>query len=72
MDEGCGHVLRSELLRWYDKQRLGVRVWRDIEEHWQELSDGEAGPLMKLRGAGGFFLLRGNSVVPVAEDGDEE
>jgi hypothetical protein len=70
-DEGCAHVFRSSLLRWYEKQRLGIRVWRDIEEHWQELTGGEAGSLMKLSGAAGYFLLREDRMVAVGESDEE-
>jgi hypothetical protein len=75
MDEGCAHVLFSELYRWYGRQKLAARTWRDLEERWQEISEGELGPLyrIKVKGARGFFLLAGGDrIVLISDEAGEE
>jgi len=72
MDEGCSHVLRSELKRWFGKKKLAARTYRELEERWQEISEGEAGPLYRIRGAGGYFLLAGDRMALISEEVGEE
>jgi hypothetical protein len=72
MDEGCAHVLRSELYRWYGKKKLAARTYRDLEERWQEISEGDSGPLYRIWGAGGFFLLAGDRMGLISEEAGEE
>jgi hypothetical protein len=72
MDEGCVHVLRNELYRWYGRSKLAARTYRDLEERWQEISDGNEGPLQRIKGAGGFFLLAGERMAPISEEAGEE
>jgi len=72
MDEGCAHVLFSELYRWYGMRKLAARTWRDLEERWQEISDGESGSLHKIKGAGGLFLLAGDRMGLISDEAGEE
>lgn len=71
MNKGVTHVLDAELYLWYGVQRMAVRTWRDINTRWAELTEGNEeyyGKLMKIEGAGGKFLVAGNSVVPLIAD----
>lgn len=36
-DIGCAHITKNELKAWYDAERIGISVWRDINEKWIEL-----------------------------------
>jgi hypothetical protein len=72
MDEGCAHILKSELHRWYDKKKIAARTYRDLEERWQEISEGQSGPLHRVWGAGGVFLLASDRVQSLAEEPEEE
>ena len=72
MDDGCAHVIQKQLRRWYGRQRLTSTTWRDLEERWQEITDGEAGQLHRVWGSGGYFFLRGDKIKLIADEADEE
>lgn len=54
---GCSHFSWDELYRWYDVQKIAARTYRDLEARWQDLTEGEAGRLMKVEGRGGIFVF---------------
>jgi hypothetical protein len=40
-DVGCAEIFNSELLRWYDQQKVTRNVWRDLHDNWLELGEEE-------------------------------
>lgn len=62
---GAAHVLWNELYLWYGVQKIAARTLRDLSDRWHELTDGEHGALMKIDGAGGWFLVAENTVAAV-------
>ncbi len=54
---GCAHIDWQELYQWYGVQKLAARTYRDLEDRWQALTDGEDGNLMMVKGRGGIFLF---------------
>lgn len=71
-DQGCAHVLWSELYRWYGVQRIAARLNRDLESRWQDISEGKAGQLYRVKGGDGLFLFRGDRIKQISKDNDEE
>jgi hypothetical protein len=71
LDEGCAHVSRRELRRWYGK-KLAARTFRDIEQRWQEVSEGTEGPLYRIQGAAGYYLLAGDRMGLISDEVGEE
>jgi hypothetical protein len=53
---GVSHITWEELYLWYDVKKIAARTYRDLNERWRTLSDGEKGPLMKVEGRGGIFV----------------
>lgn len=70
-DEGCVYVLKSELRRWYGR-KIAARTLRDLEERWQEISGGEAGPLKRIGNAGGIYLLAGDRIDLISDEQAED
>lgn len=58
---GCSHITDAELYYWYDKIRIKVEPYRDLEARWREISKDEKGPLMKVKGRSGIFLFAKNT-----------
>lgn len=65
---GCSHISWSELYHWYDVQKIAARTYRDLENRWQALTDGQRGRLMKVEGRGGIFVFGDSSARPVEEN----
>jgi hypothetical protein len=53
---GCSHISWAELYQWYDVQKIAARTYRDLEVRWQDLTEGNAGRLMKIEGRGGIYI----------------
>jgi hypothetical protein len=34
---GCATIRKTELLVWFDQQRVTVNIWRDLQEKWAEI-----------------------------------
>lgn len=72
LDAGVAHILWSELYRWYGVQKIAARTIRDLKQRWIDLTGGELGSLMQVRGMDGIFLMAETSISPVYEASDEE
>lgn len=72
VNAGVAHVLWNELYSWYDVQKIAARTWRDLNQRWDELTDGDEGRLMKIEGAGGIFLIAEDEVKPLFEEKNAE
>lgn len=66
---GCAHIAWNELYLWYGVQKIAARTYRDLEERWQALTDGEAGKLMKIEGRGGMFVFGEDKALAVDQNG---
>jgi|688.fasta_scaffold1754301_1 hypothetical protein len=62
---GCSHITEAELYYWYDKKRISVEPYRDLEARWQIISKAEKGPLLKVEGRSGIFLFAKETVEQV-------
>jgi hypothetical protein len=36
---GCAVILWSELLMWYNQDRMSVGIWRDLQEKFEEIKE---------------------------------
>ena len=70
LDAGCAHILRTELYRWYEVKKIAAGTYRDLEERWQEVSEGEHGDLKTVKGEGGIYLFAEKAIKALGE-GDE-
>lgn len=70
-DVGVCYISRNELRYWYDAQRIGINVWRDIDEKWNEiiisidknLEESDKGcPLFCAETEGGYTFIWGNGL----------
>jgi hypothetical protein len=68
---GCSHITENELYHWYGKKKIAAGTWRDLAERWQELTEGEQGQLMRIRGRDGFFIFGQENVKSVSPDSEE-
>ena len=39
-DIGVVEIRKTELLLWYDQERVTVNIWRDLEDKWNEVDPG--------------------------------
>lgn len=60
-DVGCAEIFNSELLRWYDQQRVTKNVWRDIYDNWLELGE-EDTPLLVGWSGDRWVLISGEGL----------
>ena len=74
-DVGFTHITKNELRAWYDAQRIGVNVWRDILEKWTEviqsidkhLEQEEKGcPIFCAETEGGYTFIWGQGLTAKA------
>lgn len=72
VDRGVAHILWGELYRWYGAERIAIGTWRDLSERWTEVigaedadDNEEYGPLRKIEGAGGIFLIAQRQAKPL-------
>lgn len=65
---GCTHIAWAELYLWYGVQKIAARTYRDLEERWQALTDGEIGKLMMIDGRGGIFIFGAKKAKPIDEN----
>jgi len=72
IDAGCVFVLKAELRRWYGKQKIAARTYRDLERRWQELTEGELGQLKCVRTSAGFHLIPEEWIRPIVSETDED
>ncbi|MEQ8744112.1 hypothetical protein [Parasphingorhabdus sp.] len=68
VDAGVAHILWNELYTWYDVKKIAAGTYRDLNQRWDEITDGDEGRLMKIEGAGGIFLAAENEVMPLFEE----
>jgi hypothetical protein len=66
-DIGFAHIRSSELLTWYEKERITVSIWRDILAKWEELleewsEDERNSPLLVGEPVGGYSFIWGNGL----------
>ncbi len=69
---GCSHVTWSELYHWYDAEKIAAGTYRDLETRWQNITDGEDGPLMKIEGRGGLFLFGKATMKGIKDTGKDD
>jgi hypothetical protein len=69
---GCAHITLEELYYWYGVEKLAAGTWRDLQNRWEELTEGVEGPLMKIKGRGGIYLFGEKNSEYVYHDGDNE
>lgn len=72
LDAGHAFILKEELRRWYGKQKIAARTYRDLEARWQELTEDESGQLMRVSTPSGFHLLAEHSLQPISKEVDED
>ena len=72
IDAGVAHILWNELYRWYDVKKIAARTLRDLEQRWSDLTNDQFGPLMKVEGMSGVFLMAENSICLVYKGSDDE
>lgn len=65
---GVAHVLWGELYTWYDVEKIAARTYRDLNQRWEEITEGSEGRLMKIEGSGGIFLTSEKKVQPLFEE----
>ncbi len=68
---GLTHITWNELYCWYDVQKIAARTYRDLEDRWQKITDGQHGHLKKIEGRGGIYIFGSNSAATVCPDIDE-
>ena len=39
-DRGHGEISKYELARWYGFERKTKKIWKDLQDKWEEVSDG--------------------------------
>ena len=70
-DLGFVHITKNELLLWYDAQRVGVNIWRDIHGKWVDLvqsidkhltAEEKGSPLFCAETEGGFTFIWGQGL----------
>jgi len=64
---GCSHISFSELYHWYDVQKIAAGTWRDLQNRWEEITEGEHGRLMKIEGRGGIYIFGETTSEPAYE-----
>lgn len=68
---GCSHITWAELYHWYGVKKIAAGTWRDLTQRWEELTEGEAGQLMRIRGRDGIFVFGEKNAKAISPDGDE-
>lgn len=66
---GCAHITWEELYNWYKIQKIAAKTYRDLEERWQEISEGNKGVLMMVEGSGGIYIFAEESIKKVDSKG---
>ena len=64
---GIAYVTWNEIYHWYNIARLGALTRRDLEDRWEDISQGMAGRLMAIEQKDGVLFAEG-SVRPVVND----
>lgn len=64
---GYAHILKDELLRWYNQDRTSIGIWRDLQSKWEEIlqdwdDDERHCPLLVGETDGGFTFIWGNGL----------
>ena len=54
---GIAHVTWNEIYHWYNITRLGTLTRRDLQDRWDDISQGMAGRLMAIEQKDGVFLF---------------
>lgn len=62
------HITYSELCHWYGVQKLMAGTWRDLQNRWEDLTDGEKGPLMKINGNDRIYIFGKDTAQVVFEE----
>ena len=65
---GIGYVSWNEIYHWYNITRLGVLTRRNLQDRWEDISQGMAGRLLAIEQNDGLFLFGEKSVRPVVND----
>lgn len=68
---GCSHITWNELYHWYGVQKIAAGTYRDLQTQWDELTDGDSGPLMMIDGRGGIFIFAKKNIKSVYSNSDE-
>ena len=59
---GSTEILREELKLWYKMDRLGVSVWRDIQDRWEGITEDPDLTLLLAQGDGVFVFIWGEGL----------
>lgn len=65
---GCSHITWDEIYYWYDVQKIAAGTRRDLQNRWDDITDGEHGRLMQIEGRGGIFIFGEKKPEPVYPD----
>jgi hypothetical protein len=65
-DVGCAEIFNSELLRWYDQQKVTRNIWRDIHDNWIDLGE-EGTPLLVGWSDDRWVLISGTGLTVSAD-----
>lgn len=69
MDRGYCQLYWTELQRWYGKQKIAARTFRDIQQRWADLKGDENARLTCIRHyKHSWVLLDSERVVPFSDD----
>jgi hypothetical protein len=56
-----------ELYLWYDMDRLGKKVWRDLHDRFREQNEKVKGELHFYEGVDGLLLIHPEGLKPISE-----
>ena len=65
---GVSHITWPELYLWYSVEKLAARSYRDLCHRWDEMTNGEAGSLMSVKGRDGIFIFGQKTVMSLDPD----
>lgn len=68
---GCSHISWNELYQWYATQKIAAKTYRDLEERWQDITEGDSGRLMQVTGRGGLFIFGEANAAPIGKTGSD-
>jgi hypothetical protein len=59
---GVSHIRWWELKAWYDKDRVGKTVWRDLKSRFDETADDSSAQLYIYEGVEGITLIHSDGL----------
>ena len=68
---GVAYISWNELYLWYNITRLGAVTRRDLEDRWEDISQGKVGRLVRIDREEGMFLFGEQAARPMIAESDE-